>query len=122
MRMNGETWEIIGVVAKRKAGFFGENEEDRKVFMPYRTARKAAPQRDFLLLIVQAKEGFLNDAVNDIEVILRQRRGVKYGESRTTSMLKPPTTSSPNSTESSAASALPRSLSHASACSLAASA
>jgi putative ABC transport system permease protein len=80
MRMNGETWEIIGIVAKRKAGFFGENEEDRKVFMPYRTARKAAPQRDFLLLIIQAKEGFLNDAVNDIEAVLRQRRGVKYGE------------------------------------------
>ena len=43
VRMNGTTWEIIGVIEKRKAGFFGENEEDRKVFMPYRTARKVAP-------------------------------------------------------------------------------
>lgn len=80
IRMNGDTWEIIGVVEKRKSGFFGENEEDRKVFMPYRTSRKAAPLRDFLLLIIQGKQGRLNDAVAEIEGILRQRRGVKYGE------------------------------------------
>lgn len=80
VRMNGTTWEIIGVIEKRKAGFFGENEEDRKVFMPYRTARKAAPTRDAVLHIVQAKEGQLNDAVQEVEGILRQRRGVKYGE------------------------------------------
>ncbi|MBS1794081.1 MAG: ABC transporter permease [Acidobacteria bacterium] len=80
VRMNGTTWEIIGVIEKRKAGFFGENEEDRKVFMPYRTARKAAPTRDAVLHIVQAKQGQLNDAVLEIEGILRQRRGVKYGE------------------------------------------
>jgi len=80
VRMNGDTWEIIGVVEKRKAGFFGENEEDQKVFMPFRTARKAAPQRNYLLLIIQAKEGFLNDAVNDVETVLRQRREVPYGQ------------------------------------------
>lgn len=80
IRMNGDTWEIIGVVEKRKSGFFGENEEDRKVFMPYRTSRKVAPLRDFLLLIIQGKQGRLNDAVAEIEGILRQRRGVKYGE------------------------------------------
>jgi putative ABC transport system permease protein len=80
VRMNGETWEIVGVIEKRKAGFFGENEEDRKVFLPYRTARKAAPDRDEELLIIQAKTGQLNDAVAEVEGILRQRRGVKYGE------------------------------------------
>lgn len=80
IRMNGEIWEVIGVIEKRKAGFFGENEEDSKVLIPYRTARKVAPQRDFLLLTIQAKTGQLNDAVQDIEGILRQRREVKYGD------------------------------------------
>jgi putative ABC transport system permease protein len=80
VRMNGATWEIIGVIEKRKAGFFGENEEDRKVFLPYRTARKVAPDREEELLIIQAKEGQLNDAAQEVEGILRQRRGVKYGE------------------------------------------
>ncbi|HTK26945.1 MAG TPA: ABC transporter permease [Pyrinomonadaceae bacterium] len=80
VRMNGTTWEIIGVIEKRKAGFFGENEEDRKVFLPYRTARKAAPERDEMLQIIQAKPGQLNEAAQEVEGILRQRRGVKYGE------------------------------------------
>ena len=80
VRMNGETWEIIGVIEKRKAGFFGENEEDRKVFLPFRTARKVAPERKEELFIIQAKQGQLKDAVAEVEGILRQRREVKYGE------------------------------------------
>ncbi len=80
VRMNGATWEIIGVLEKRKAGFFGENEEDRKVLLPYRTARKVAPDRDELRPVIQARSGQLNDAVAEVEGILRQRRGVKYGE------------------------------------------
>lgn len=80
IRMNGTTWEIVGVLEKREAGFFGENEEDRKIFMPYRTARKVAPARDAVLHIVQAKPGALNDAVQEIEGILRVRREVKTGE------------------------------------------
>jgi len=77
VRMNGDTWEIIGVIEKRKSGFFGENEEDRKVFMPYRTSRKVAPLREQLLMTIQAKHGQLDDAVSDAEGVLRQRRGVK---------------------------------------------
>lgn len=80
VRMNGASWEIIGVIEKRKAGFFGENEEDRKIFLPFRTARKEAPTRDALLHIVQAKPAQLNEAVLEVEGILRQRRDVKYGE------------------------------------------
>lgn len=80
VRMNGTTWTIIGVIEKRKAGFFGENEEDRKIFMPFRTARKEAPSRDAILHIAQAKTGQLNEAVQEIEGILRQRRGVKIDE------------------------------------------
>jgi putative ABC transport system permease protein len=80
IRMNGTTWEIIGVTEKRQAGFLGENEEDSKIFMPFRTARKEAPTRDALLLIAKAYPGQLNDAVQEIESILRVRRGVKTGE------------------------------------------
>ena len=81
VRMNGTTWEIIGVIAKRKAALFGENEEDSKVLLPYRTARKAAPQRDYLLLIIEGKSGRLNEALEDAEGVLRQRRNVAYGAS-----------------------------------------
>lgn len=80
VRMNGSTWEIIGVLEKRKAGFFGENEEDSKVFLPYRTARKVAPQRQYLIQIMQAKKGFLNEALQEGQEILRKRRGVAYDQ------------------------------------------
>jgi putative ABC transport system permease protein len=78
VRMNGSLWEIIGVLEKRKAGFFGENEEDSSIFMPYRTARKVAPQRNYLLQIIQAKKGQLNEALQDSEDILRKRREVNF--------------------------------------------
>ncbi len=80
VRMNGTMWHIVGVLEKREAGFFGENEEDRKIFMPFRTARKVAPTRDAVLHIAQAKPGQLNDAVQEIEGVLRVRREVKTGE------------------------------------------
>ena len=77
VRMNGQQWQIVGVLEKRKAAFFGENEEDRKVLMPIRTARKVAPQRNYLLQIIRAKSGQVKTAVADAESVLRQRRGLK---------------------------------------------
>jgi len=78
VRMNGQMWEIIGVLEKRKAGFFGENEEDRKVFLPFRTARKVAPQRNYLLHIIRAKENQVQQALLESEDILRKRRQVPF--------------------------------------------
>jgi putative ABC transport system permease protein len=78
VRMNGQSWEIIGVLEKRKAGFFGENEEDSKVLLPYRTARKVAPQRQYLLHIIKAKSGRVTEALEESESILRQRRGLTF--------------------------------------------
>jgi putative ABC transport system permease protein len=76
VRMNGQSWEIIGVLEKRKSGFFGENEEDSKVLLPIRTARKVAPQREYLLHIIKAKSGRVTEALEESEAILRQRRGL----------------------------------------------
>lgn len=80
VRMNGQMWEVIGVIEKRKDGFFGENTEDRKVFMPLRTARKVAPQSDYILHIIKARSDRLQEAFEDTEGVLRQRRNVKVGD------------------------------------------
>jgi putative ABC transport system permease protein len=80
IRMNGQMWEIIGVLQKRKAGFFGENEEDRKIFLPFRTARKVAPQRDYILHIIKAKENQVQQALLDAEDVLRKRRQVPFDQ------------------------------------------
>lgn len=78
VRMNGQLWEVIGVLQKRKDAFLGDNEEDQAVLMPYRTARKVAPERGFLLLIIQAKQGRIQEALADAETVLRRQRNVAY--------------------------------------------
>jgi putative ABC transport system permease protein len=80
VRMGGYNFEIIGVLEKRKAGFFGENEEDNAVFIPYRTAQKVAPAKGYLLMVIKARSGQTTEALEQSEDILRRRRGVKFGD------------------------------------------
>lgn len=78
VRMGGYNFEIVGVLEKRKAGFFGENEEDNAVFIPFRTAQKVAPGRGYLLLIIKAHSGRTVEALEQSEEILRRRRNVAF--------------------------------------------
>jgi putative ABC transport system permease protein len=80
VRMGGYNFEIVGVLEKRKAGFFGENEEDNAVLIPFRTAQKVAPGRGWILFVIQARPGQLNEALTQSEDVLRRRRNVKFGD------------------------------------------
>ena len=80
VRMGGYNFEVVGVLEKRKAGFFGENDEDNAVYIPFRTAQKVAPAKGYLLMIIRARTGMINEALNQSEEILRRRRQVKFGE------------------------------------------
>jgi putative ABC transport system permease protein len=80
VRMGGLNFEIIGVLEKRKAGFFGENEEDNAVLMPFRTAQKVAPARGYLLMVIRGRSGQVAEALTQAEEILRRRRNVKFGD------------------------------------------
>src|SRR5688500_2057062 len=80
VRMGGYNFEVIGVLEKRKARFFGENEEDNAVYIPFRTAQKIAPAKGYLLMIIRGRTGQVNEALSQAEEILRRRRGVKFGE------------------------------------------
>jgi putative ABC transport system permease protein len=78
VRMGGYNFEIVGVLEKRKNGFFGENEEDNAVFIPLRTAQKVAPARGWLLFVIKARSGQLTEALTQAEDVLRRRRNVKF--------------------------------------------
>ena len=80
VRMGGYNFEIVGVLEKRKAGFFGENEEDNAVFIPFRTAQKVAPARGYMLMVIRARSGQVTEALTQSEEILRRRRNVKFGD------------------------------------------
>jgi putative ABC transport system permease protein len=80
VRMGGYNFEVIGVLEKRKAGFFGENEEDNAVMIPFRTAQKVAPAKGYTLLVIKARAGQTTEALQQSEEILRRRRNVKFGD------------------------------------------
>ena len=80
VRMGGYNFEIIGVLEKRKAGFFGENEEDNAVLIPFRTAQKIAPAKGYLLMVIKGRSGQILQALEQSEEILRRRRNVKFGD------------------------------------------
>lgn len=80
VRMGGYNFEVVGVLEKRKAGFFGENEEDNAVFIPFRTAEKIAPARGYKLFVIRGRSGQVPEALTQSEEILRRRRNVKFGD------------------------------------------
>src|SRR6266446_3426624 len=80
VRMGGYNFEVIGVLEKRKAGFFGENDEDNAVFIPFRTAQKIAPAKGYLLLVIKARSGQTAEALQQAEDVLRRRRNDKFIE------------------------------------------
>ena len=80
VRMGGYNFEVVGVLEKRKAGFFGENEEDNAVMIPFRTAQKIAPARGYTMLVIKARSGQTSEALQQSEEILRRRRNVKFGD------------------------------------------
>ena len=80
VKMGGRTWRVIGVLEKRKSGFFGENEEDNAVFVPFTTARKVAPGRGELLMIIRARTGQIREALVQSEEVLRRRRNVRFDQ------------------------------------------
>ena len=78
--MAGKKYEVIGVLEKRKGSFFGENDEDNAIYIPFRSAQKLSIRNDFLLLIIRAKSGQLQTALDQVEAVLRRQRNVKFNE------------------------------------------
>jgi putative ABC transport system permease protein len=77
----GQPFRVVGVLEKRRGGFLGENEDDNLVLMPFRTARKIAPQTsEWMMLIARARAGQLGEALDQMEEVLRRQRRVRYRE------------------------------------------
>ena len=81
IRVGGQPFRIVGVLDKRRGGFLGENEEDNLVLMPYRTARRLAPgTSEWMMLVIRAHSGQLPTALDQVEEVLRRRRGVRANQ------------------------------------------
>jgi putative ABC transport system permease protein len=80
VKMGDHTFEIVGVLEKRKNAFLGENDEDNAVYIPFRTMRQIGPGQRWMMLIIQSKPGQIHTAVGQVEGVLRRQRGVKFNE------------------------------------------
>ena len=79
--INDRPFTVIGVMDKSKGGFIGEgNERDNNVHIPYGALRKMMPWEDKHFLLIQSYPGKLANALDEVESLLRRRRGVKPSE------------------------------------------
>ncbi|GAB4249492.1 MAG: ABC transporter permease [Acidobacteriota bacterium] len=76
----GERYLVVGRLAKRKGGFFGENRQDNVVAIPQTAARRRFPEADRTVLYIRSEPGRLQAAYNQAEWILRRLRGLRPDE------------------------------------------
>ena len=90
---------MVGVAAKAKGGFLGQNGQDSGFDIPLKTAQSRYPQLTSYFITAKAKPGMRKDAYDDVEAILRRARHVKNGDPDDFS-LQTPTRSCTRSTTS----------------------
>jgi putative ABC transport system permease protein len=74
--VDNDNFEVVGTIAPRKA-FPGDNGSDRVVKIPYFTFCKLYPDQKELVIVAMAREGRLNQAMDEAAGVLRRRRHVK---------------------------------------------
>ena len=67
MMVDGAEYIILGVLAKAKGGFFGENGMDNAITIPLRTAQVRYPQVDRYMIIAKAKPGMRQQAFDEVK-------------------------------------------------------
>jgi putative ABC transport system permease protein len=80
MLINGHSFTILGVTEKSKAGAL-DDQADNVAMIPYGTFHKLFPYEEYHLLYIQARSGMRETALDEVESLLRRRRGVKPNES-----------------------------------------
>ena len=74
MMVDGAEYIIIGVYAKAKGGFFGENGMDNAIVIPLRTAENRYPQIDRFMIIAKAWPGKRQNAYDEVQGTMRRLR------------------------------------------------
>ncbi|HLL77554.1 MAG TPA: ABC transporter permease [Pyrinomonadaceae bacterium] len=80
IEIGGEEFFITGVLVKREqmGGGDGSNDVNNVIYMPFEVARKLKPDAQDLFILAVAHAGRLDEAKDQIEDLLRQRRQVPF--------------------------------------------
>lgn len=74
LTLAGESYVVVGEIAPRKGGFFGENRQDSVLSLPERTVRRRFAEADRVVLYARALPGRRDDAFRQMEAGLRRLR------------------------------------------------
>jgi len=78
--LGGDTYTVVGELAKRRGGFFGENRQDNVLTLPAGTVRKRFGVPDRVVIYVQAKPGERTECFRQTEAAFRQLRQLTADE------------------------------------------
>jgi len=81
--IGGREFRVVGVMEKREqlfGGGEGTNDQNNVIFMPFSVALKLKPNARDVTILAIAKQGMLNQAMDQITELLRIRRNVPFGE------------------------------------------
>ena len=76
----GAEYQVIGVFALAKGGFFGENGLDTQILVPQTTCKQRFPASNNWFLTVRAKPGMREQAMEETRSVLRKLRRTPPGE------------------------------------------
>jgi putative ABC transport system permease protein len=74
LSIGGDTYTVVGELAKRRGGFLGENRQDNVLNLPAGTVRKRFGVPDRVVIYVQARPGERPECMRQLEAALRQLR------------------------------------------------
>ena len=77
--VDGHEFEVAGTLTKFKS-FLGDDQNDKAIFAPYQSFRKAHPEAKEHFICVLAEAGKMEQAKDEVTEILRRRRHVKPSE------------------------------------------
>ena len=79
LTIGGDVYTVVGELAARRGGFFGENRQDSVLNLPVGTVRRRFGEPDRVVLYIQAKPGRLDECIEETGAILRLVRQVPPG-------------------------------------------
>lgn len=83
IQIEGRNYRVIGVLQEREIFLVGSedpNNENKAVYLPFKTIKQLYPANEDCFIMATAKPGRLNEALEEIRLILRRQRQVPSGK------------------------------------------
>lgn len=81
IQIEGRNYKIIGVLKERDIFLVGAedpNNENKAVYLPFKTIKQLYPNNEDCFIMINAKPGKMDEALEEVKNILRRKRNVPY--------------------------------------------